>query len=203
MSLPLLKGNGLFSRAADGQLLFFATPMARSGYIVPDRDSEDALRSFARSWGLCELFWITIIAPLALHFGALELFAACAIFALGSGIGYRVAVRGMVSGLELVHGPIAPEQRTVSLGNLLRTVADETHAGLLWLCEAASIVPFAGAALMILNGHGMHQFIGGFLAIVFFGSATIAGGYMISIKRRGVPVSATPSFAEGRAATGN
>jgi hypothetical protein len=64
-------------------------------------------------------------------------------------------------------------------------------------------VPFAGAALMILNGHRMHHFIGGFLAIVFFGSATIAGAYMISIKGRGVAVSPAPSLAEGGAAAGS
>jgi len=204
MSLPLLKNDGLFAHAADGKLLFFATPMAKSAYVVPDRHSEDALRTLAKYWGLCELFSIAIIAPIALHFGALGLLAAFAIFAVGSGLGYQFAVRGLASGFESVaHEPIAHEHHMGSLGSLLRTVADETHSGLLWLCEAASIVPFAGAALMILNGHRMHHFIGGFLAIVFFGSATIAGGYMISVKRRGVKDSATGSFPERHAVTGN
>ncbi len=201
MSLLLLKHNGLFVHDADGRLLFFATPMAKSAYIVPDRHSEEALRTHAKYWGLCELFLVAILAPIALHFGALGLLAAFAIFALGSVIAYQLAVRGLVSGLEsVVHDPIAPEHHMVSLGSLLRTVADETHASLLWLCEAASIVPFAGAALMILNGHRMHHFIGGFLAMIFFGSATIAGGYMISAKRRGITVSTTDAFAEGHAA---
>jgi hypothetical protein len=147
---------------------------------------------------------VAIIAPIALHFGALGLLAAFAIFAIGSGIAYHFALRGLVSGLEsVVHEPIAPEHYIVSLASLLRTVADETHASVLWLCEAASIVPFAGAALMILDGHRMHHFIGGFFAIVFFGSATIAGGYMISIKHRGGAINATHSFAPRRAAAGS
>ncbi len=204
MGLLLLKTNGLFANAADGKLLFFATPMARSAYVVPDRHREDALRTLSKYWGLCELFSVAIIAPIALRFGALGLLAAFAIFAIGSGIAYQFALRGLVSGLEsVIHEPIAAEHHTLSLGSLLRTVADETHAGLLWLCEAASIVPFAGAALMILNGHRMHHFIGGFLAIVFFGTASIAGAYMISMKHRGVAVIGTHSFAERRAATGN
>jgi hypothetical protein len=202
MGLPLLKTNGLFAEAADGKLLFFATPMAKSAYIVPDSQSEDALRTLAKYWGLCELFSVAIIAPIALHFGSLGLLAAFAIFALGSGIAYQFAVRGLVSGLEsVVHEPVAGHH-TLSLGSLLRTVADETHASLLWLCEAASIVPFAGAALMILNGHRMHHFIGGFFAIVLFGSATIAGAYMISMKRRGVTATAPHSFAQRSSATG-
>jgi hypothetical protein len=204
MGLPLLKTNGLFAQDADGKLLFFATPMTKSAYVVPDRNCEDALRTLAKYWGLSELFAVAIIAPIALHFGALALLVAFAVFALGSGIAYQFAVRGLVSGLECVaHEPMAAELHVASLGSLLRTVADETHAALLWLCEAASIVPFAGAALMILNGHGMHQFIGGLLAIVFFGSSSIAGAYMISIKGRGIAVSETHSFAEHHAATGN
>jgi len=204
MGLPLLKTNGLFARAADGKLLFFATPMAKSAYIVPDAQSEDALRTLAKYWGLCELFSVAIIAPIALHFGSLGLLAAFAVFALGSGIVYQFAVRGLVSGLEsVVHEPVTAKHHMLSLGSLLRTVADETHASLLWLCEVASIVPFAGAALMILNGHRMHHFIGGFLAIVFFGTATIAGAYMISMKRRGVTVSAPHSFAERHPAAGS
>jgi hypothetical protein len=199
-----LKSNGLFAEAADGRLLFFATPMARSAYVVPDSQSEDALRTLAKYWGLCEIFSVAIIAPIALHFGSLGLLAAYAIFALGSGIAYQYALRGLVSGLESVaHEPVAGGHHILSLGSLLRTVADETHVSLLWLCEAASIVPFAGAALMFLNGHRMHHFIGGFFAIVFFGSATIAGAYMISMKRRGVPASSPHSFAERHAATGS
>ena len=201
MGLPLLKTNGLFAQDADGKLLFFATPMSKSAYVVPDRHCEDALRTLAKNWGLCELFSIAIIAPIALHFGALGLLA---VFALGTGIAYQFAVRGLVSGLECVsHESMAAEFHMVSLRSLLRTVADETHAPLLWLCEAASIVPFAGAALMILNGQRMHHFIGGFLAIVFFGSASIAGAYMISMKRRGVAVSGMHSLAEHHAASGN
>lgn len=204
MSLPLLKTNGLFAQAADGKLLFFATPISKSAYIVPDRESEHALRTLAKYWGLCELFSVVIIAPTALRFGALGLLAAFVIFALGSGMAYQYALKGLLSGLESVaHDPIAPEHHMLSLGSLLRTVAEETHTSLLWLCEAASIVPFAGAALMILNGHRMHHFIGGFLAIVFFGSATIAGAYMISMKGRSVAVTTTHSFAERRAAAGN
>jgi hypothetical protein len=187
MGLPLLKTNGLFAHTADGKLLFFATPMAKSAYIVPDGQSEDSLRTLAKYWGLCELFSIAIIAPIALHFGSLGLLAAFAIFALGSGVAYQFAVRGLVSGLEsVIHEPVAAEHHMLSVASLLRTVADETDASLLWLCEAASIVPFAGAALMLLNGHRMHHFIGGFLALVFFGSATIAGAYMISAERRAV-----------------
>jgi hypothetical protein len=204
MSLPLLKTNGVFARSADGKLLFFATPIARSAYVVPDRQCEDALRTLSKYWGLCELLSVAILAPIALHFGALGLLAAFAVFALGSGIAYQFAVRGLVLGLESVaHEPIAPDHYFTSLGSLLRTVADETDTGLLWLCEAASIVPFAGAALMILNGHRIHQFIGGFLAIVFFGSATIAGAYMISMKGRGADVSPTHSLAEQRTVIDN
>lgn len=84
MSLPLLKANGLFARAADGKLLFLATPMAKTAYIVPDRHCEDALRTLAKYWGLCEIFSVAILAPIALHFGALGLLAAFTIFALGS-----------------------------------------------------------------------------------------------------------------------
>jgi hypothetical protein len=204
MGLPILKNNGLFAQSADGKLLFFATPISKSAYLVPDRHCEDALRTLAKYWGLCELFSIAIIAPIALHFGALGLLAAFAVFALGTGIAYQFAVRGLVSGLECVsHEPTAAELHMVSFKSLLRTVADETHAPLLWLCEAASIVPFAGAALMILNGQRMHHFIGGFLAIAFFGCASIAGAYMISIKGRGVAVSGTHSLAEHHAASGN
>jgi len=204
MGLPLLKSNGLFAQADDGKLLFFATPMAKSAYIVPDRHSEDALRTLAKYWGLCELFTIAIIAPVALHFGALALLAAVAVFAFGSSLAYQFALRGLVAGLESVaHQPASPKHHMESLGSLLRTVADETHTSLLWLCEAAAILPFAGAALMILNGHRLHHFVGGFIAIVFFGSATIAGAYMISVKHRGARVSPTPSFAERRAAVGN
>src|SRR5579859_2002009 len=141
MGLPLLKSNGLFAHAADGKLLFFATPLSRSAYIVPDRHSEDALRTLAKYWGLCELFSIAIIAPIALHFGSLGLLAAFAVFALGSGFAYQFALRGLVSGLEsVVDNPVAPEHHMESLGSLLRTVADETHASMLWLCEAASIL---------------------------------------------------------------
>jgi hypothetical protein len=201
MSLLLLKHNRLFVHDADGRLLFFATPMAKSAYVVPDRHSEEALRTHAKYWGLCELFLVAIIAPVALHFGALGLLAAFAIFALGTVIAYQLAVRGLVSGLESVaHECIAPEHRMVSIGSLLRTGADETHAGLLWLCEAASLMPFAGAALIVFNGHRMHQFIGGFFAMIYFGSATIAGGYMISAKRHRITVSTTDAFAEGHAA---
>ena len=203
MSLPLLKSNGLFAQAADGRLLFFATPMARTAYVVPDRHREDALRTLAKYWGLCELFTIAIIAPVALHFGALGLLAAFAVFAVGSGVAYQFAIKGLVAGLEsVVHQPAAPKHHMESLASMLRTVADETHASLLWLCEAASILPFAGAALMILNGHRMHHFVGGFIALVFFGSATIAGAYMISMKHRGARVSPEPSFAERSAASG-
>ena len=193
MGLPLLKSNGLFAQAADGRLLFFATPMARSAYVVPDRHREDALRILAKYWGLCELFTIAIIAPVALHFGPLGLLTAVAAFAVGSGIAYQFAIRSLVVGLEtVVHQPAAPKHHLESLGSMLRTVADETHASLLWLCEAASILPFVGAALMLLNGHQMHHFVGGFIAIVFFGSATIAGGYMISIKGRSPGVNREP-----------
>jgi len=203
MSLSLLKTNGLFAQAADGKLLFFATPMATSAYVVPDRNHEDALRTLSKYWGLCELFAVAIIAPIALHFGSLGLLAAYAVFALGSSIAYQFAVKGLVSGLESVdHELIAPEHHTVSLASLLRTVADETHAGLLWLCEAASVVPFVGAALMFLNAHRLHHFIGGFFALVFFGGASIAGAYMISIKRRGIAGCETHSFAERSAAVG-
>jgi hypothetical protein len=203
MGLPLLKSNGLFAHAADGRLLFFATPMAKSGYVVPNRHSEDALRTLAKHWGLCELFTIAIIAPVALHFGALGLLAAFVVFAIGSSVAYQVALRGLVAGLEsVVHRPAARKHHMESLGSLLRTVADETHASLLWLCEAASILPFAGAVLMILNGHRMLHFVGGFIAIVFFGSATVAGAYMISVKHRDARVSPEPSFVERRTATG-
>lgn len=203
MDLPLLRSNGLFAQAADGRLLFIATPMAKSAYVVPDRHSEDALRTLAKYWGLCELFTIAIIAPVALHFGALGLLAAFAVFAVGSGVAYRFAVRGLVAGLEsVVHQPVGPQHHIESLGSLLRTVADETHASLLWLCEAVSILPLAGAALMIVNGHRLHHFVGGFIGIVFFGSATIAGAYMISIRHRGARVSPSASFAERGAVTG-
>ncbi|HEX3409361.1 MAG TPA: hypothetical protein VHS07_03735 [Candidatus Binataceae bacterium] len=203
MNLPLLKTNGLFAHTSDGRLLFFATPMARSAYIVPDAQSEDALRTLAKYWGLCELFSVALIAPIALRFGALGLLVAFAIFAVGSAIAYHYAVRGLVSGLEsVVHEPVEAGIHTLSLGSLLQTVADETHASLLWLCEAASVVPFAGAALMLLNGHRVHHFVGGFFAIIFFGSATIAGAYMISMKGRGVPAPSTHSFASSRTATG-
>ena len=145
--------------------------MARSAYIVPDRHSEDALRTLAKYWGLCELFTIALIAPIALHFGSLGLLAAFVVFAFGSGFAYQMALRGLVSGLESVaQEPVAYQHHLVSLGSLLRTVADETHASLLWLCEAASVVPLAGAALMILNGHRLHHFVGGFIAILFFGT---------------------------------
>ena len=72
MGLPILKTNGLFAQSADGKLLFFATPISKSAYVVLDRHCEDALRTLAKNWGLCELFSIAIIAPIALHFGALE-----------------------------------------------------------------------------------------------------------------------------------
>lgn len=204
MNLPFLKTNGLFTRTADDKLLFFATPMAKSAYVVPDRQCEDALRTLAKYWGLCELFSVALIAPIALHFGALGLLAAFAVFALGSGIAYRFAVQGLVAGLEsVVHDSGSSENHLLGLGSLLRTVADDTHASLLWLCEAASIVPFAGAALMLVNSHRMHQFAGAFLAIVFFGSATVAGAFMISVKRSCVPAGSANSFADRPIATGN
>lgn len=203
MGLKLLKSNGLFAQAADGKLLFFATPNARSAYIVPDCHREDALRTLSRYWGLCEILSVVIIAPIALHFGALGLLAAFVVFGLGSSIAYRFALQGLLSDLEtVIHEPIAKELQVLGLGNCLRTVADETHAGLLWLCEAVSILPLAGAILMVLNGHRWHHFIGGFLAIVFFGSASVAGAYMISMKHRGATVSRTRAFAKSSAAIG-
>jgi hypothetical protein len=204
MGLPLLKTNGLFARSEDGKLLFFATPITRSAYVVPDRQREEALRTLSKYWGLCELLSVAIIAPLALHFGPLGLLAAFAVFAFGSGIAYQFAVSGLVSGLEtVIHEPIAAEHHAVSLANLLCTVADETHIGLLWLCEVASLVPLAGATLMLLDGAQVHNLIGGFFALVFFGSASVAGAYMILMKGRGVGLTATHSFAEQRAAAGN
>jgi hypothetical protein len=149
------------------------------------------------------LFSIAIIAPVALHFGALVLLAAFAIFAIGSRIAYRFALRSIVSGIESVlRESMVTEHHIVSLGNLLRTAADEIHPGLLWLYEAASIVPFMSAVLIILNGHRINHFIGGFLASAFFGSATIVGASMISMKQRAA-VSGTHSFAARRAATGS
>jgi len=204
MELNLMKTNGLFAQTADGKLLFFATPAARSAYVVPDRQHKDALRTLSKYWGLCELFSIAIIAPVALHFGALVLLAAFAIFAIGSGIAYRFALRSEVSGLESVlREPITAEHYMLRLGNLLRTAADEIHPGLLWLCEVASIVPFiSAAALIILGGHRMAHFIGGILAITFLGGTTIAGAYMISMKQRAA-VSGTHSFASSQATTGS
>ena len=203
MGLTLLKSNGLFAQAADGKLLFFATPNARSAYVVPDCNREDALRTLSKYWGLCEILSVAIIAPIALRFGALGLLAAFVMFVLGSGVAYRFALQGLISDLEtVIHEPIARELHTLSLGSCLRTVADETHAGLLWLCEVVSIVPLAGAILMVLNGHRLHHFIGGFLAIVFFGSASIAGAYMISMKHRGAAVSGTRTFVKRSAAVG-
>jgi hypothetical protein len=201
MELHLLKTNGLFTQAADGKLLFFATPTARSAYIVPDRQHEDALRTLSKYWGLCELFSIALIAPVALHFGALVLLAAFAIFAAASALAYQFSVLGMVSRLESVSQRPSATAHAARLGNLLRTAADEIHPGLLWPCEAASIVLFMSTALSIFSGHRMHHhFLDRLLAIAFFGSATIAGAYMIAMKHRPA-VSGTPSFAAHRAAT--
>ncbi len=204
MSLPLLKTNGLFARAEDGKLLFFATPISRSAYVVPDGEREEALRTLSRYWGLCELLSVAIIAPVAMHFGPLALLVAFAVFLLCSGFAYQFALGGLVLGLESVtHEPIAAEHHSASLAKLLCTVADETHLGLLWLCEAVSFLPLVGAILVLLNGNQLHHFIGGFVALVFFGSATIAGAYMISMKGRGVGITATHSFADQHAAAGN
>ena len=49
---------------------------------MPDRHCEDALRTLAKYWGLSELFSVAIIAPIALHFGALGLLAAFAVFVM-------------------------------------------------------------------------------------------------------------------------
>jgi hypothetical protein len=204
MGLPFLKTNGLFARAEDGELLFFATPISRSAYVIPDREREEALRTLSRYWGLCELLSVAIIAPVALHFGPLALLVAFALFLLCSGFAYQFALRGLVMGLEsVVHEPIAEEHHSVSLAKLLCTVADETHLGLLWLCEVVSLVPLAGGVLMLLDGNQVHDFVGAFVALVFFGSATIAGAYMISMKGRGVGVTTTHSFADQHAAAGN
>jgi hypothetical protein len=89
MGLPLPKTNGLFAKDADGRLLFFASPTAKSAYVVPDFGREDALRTLSRYWGLCELFSIALVAPIAVHFGgAVGLLLAFAVFAVGSPIGY-------------------------------------------------------------------------------------------------------------------
>jgi hypothetical protein len=204
MGLPLLKTNGLFAYAADGKLLFFASPFTRSAHVVPDRQHEEALRTLSKYWGLCELFTIALVAPIALRFGPLELLAVFAVFALCSGVAYQFALRGLVAGLESVnHEPISAEHHSQSLGRLLCTVADETHSGLLWLCEAASILPLLGAVLILLNSHQVHHLIGGFFALVFFGSASIAGAYMIAMKGRDLGVTATHTFREQRIAAGN
>jgi hypothetical protein len=198
MGLPLLKTNGLFARHDDGRLLFFATPTAKSAYVVPDFGREDALRTLSRYWGLCELFSVALVAPVALHFGgAVGLLMAFAVFAVGSPIGYHFALKEILAELEtVVHEPLDNDLFTRSLPSLLRTVADETHAGLLWLCELVSIVPVLGALLILLNAHRVHHVAGALVAMVFFGSASIAGAYMISVKHRGVAVIETHSFSE-------
>ena len=204
MGLNLVKTNGLFAQAVDGKLLFLATPTSRSAYVVPDHQHEDALLTLSKYWGFCELFSIATIAPVALHFGALVLLAAFAIFMIASGIAYRLALRSMVSGLESVlREPIAEENHMVRLRNLLRTAADGIHPGFLWLCEAASIVTFiSSGAIVIINGHRMDHFIGGSLGIAFFGGATIVGACMISMKHCN-PVGGTSSFAARQAMTGS
>lgn len=203
MSTLLLKTNGLFARAADGRLLFFATPVAGSAYIVPDAEREDALRTLSKYWGLCEILSVAMIAPVALHFGPLALLAVFALFALGSGIAYQFALRGLVAGLESIpHPPLTGARHTVSLASLLRTVAEETHPSLLWLCEAASVLPLAGAAITLFNGQRLHHFAGSFLALVFFGTASAAGAWMISIKNRGAALDPTPSLVERNVASG-
>jgi hypothetical protein len=204
MGLPFLKTNGLFAKDADGRLLFFATPTAKSAYVVPDFGREDALRTLSKYWGLCELFSVALVAPIALHFGGpAGLLLAFAVFAAGSPIGYHFALKELLSGLEsVIHEPLDHDLHTQSLPSLLRTVADETHAGLLWLCEAVSIVPVMGALLMLLNAHRAHHVAGALVAIVFFGSASIAGAYMISMKRRGIVVTETHSFPQRSAVMG-
>jgi hypothetical protein len=198
MGLPLLKTNGLFANDPDGRLLFFATPTAKSAYVVPDFGREDALRTLSKYWGLCEIFSVALVAPIALYFaGAVGLLVAFAIFAVGSPLGYHFAVKELLEGLENVTPePHEFDLHELGLGGLLQTVADETHAGLLWLCEAVSIVPVLGALLMLLNAHRVHHVVGALVAIVFFGSASIAGAYMISMKRRGLVATETPSFVE-------
>jgi len=198
MGLPFPKTNGLFAKDEDGRLLFFATPTAKSAYVVPDFSREDALRTLSKYWGLCELFSVALVAPIALHFGgAVGLLLAFAVFAVGSPIGYHFALKELLSDLErVIHEPLDHDLHTRSLPSLLRTVADETHAGLLWLCEVVSVVPVVGALLMLLNAHRAHHVVGALVAIVFFGSASIAGAYMISMKRRGIVVTETHSFPE-------
>lgn len=198
MGWPLLKTNGLFAKDADGRLLFFATPTAKSAYVVPDFGREDALRTLSRYWGLCELFSIALVAPIAVHFGgAVGLLLAFAVFAVGSPIGYHFALKEILAELETVaHEPLDDHLFTRSLPSLLRTVADETHAALLWLCELVSIVPVLGALMMLLNAHRAHHVAGALVSIVFFGSASIAGAYMIAMKHRGAVVIETHSFAE-------
>ena len=179
------------------RLLFFATPTAKSAYVVPDFGREDALRTLSKYWGLCELFSMALVAPIALHFGgALGLLVAFAVFAVGSPIGYHFALKELLDDLEsVIHEPLDRDLHTRSLPSLLRTVAEETHAGLLWLCEVVSVMPALGALLMLLDAHRAQHVIGALLAIVFFGSASIAGAYMIAIKRRGLVGTETPSFA--------
>lgn len=194
MGLPFLKTNGLFANDADGRLLFFATPTAKFAYVVPDANREDPLRTLSKYWGLCELFSVTLVAPVALHFGgALGLLMVFAVFAIGSPIGYHFALKELLTGLEsVIHEPL---ERNLHALSLLKTVAEETRAGLLWLCEIVSIVPLLGALPMLLNAHRAHQVIGALMAIVFFGSASIAGVYLISIKRRGIVATEMHSFA--------
>jgi hypothetical protein len=198
MGLPLLKTNGLFAKHADGRLLFFATPTAQRAYVVPDFGREDALRTLSRYWGLCELFSVALVAPIALHFGgAVGLLMAFAVFAVGSPIGYHFALKEILADLEtVVHEPLDNDLFARSLPSLLRTVADETHAGLLWLCELVSIMPVVGALLMLLNAHRAHHVAGALVAMVFFGCASVAGAYMISMKHRGIAMIETPTFAE-------
>jgi hypothetical protein len=198
MGLPLPKTNGLFAKHADGRLLFFATPTAKRAYVVPDFGREDALRTLSRYWGLCELFSIALVAPIAVHFGgAVGLLLAFAVFAVGSPIGYHFALKEILAELETVaHEPLDDQLFTRSLPSLLRTVADETHAALLWLCELVSIMPVLGALMMLLNAHRAHHVAGALVAIVFFGSASIAGAYMIAVKHRGAAEIETHSFAE-------
>ncbi len=183
MNWPRAIYEGPFGHTDDGRLLFFAVPRARTAFVVPDAERAAALRLTSRYWGAFEVVAAVMVAPLAMRYGAPGLLIACVIFALSSAAAYQYAVRQWIIGLDRI--VVSSGVHLMPLGGALaglRTIAAETHAGILWFYQTAAAVPFAASILMVSNARSARHLIGGLLAMAFFGAGGLAASYMLALK---------------------